>query len=100
MTKETKLTKSARGQQCQIRIPGVCNFDSSTVVLAHKNGGGAGMKSPDWLGAYACFECHRFVDGGYVEYGADRDTALLYHYEGIFRTQELMVAQGFITIMK
>ncbi|WP_435653218.1 nuclease domain-containing protein, partial [Proteus mirabilis] len=29
------LRKEARGRECQIRMPGVCNGNSETVVLAH-----------------------------------------------------------------
>jgi len=39
-----KYTESARGQECQVRIPGICSHDPETVVFAHLNGGGMGMK--------------------------------------------------------
>ena len=29
------LRKAARGRECQVRIPGVCNGNSETSVLAH-----------------------------------------------------------------
>lgn len=29
------LRKEARGRECQIRIPGVCNGNPETVVLTH-----------------------------------------------------------------
>ncbi|MRT05032.1 DUF1364 family protein [Ewingella americana] len=31
----SKLAKAARGHDCQIRIPSVCNYNSETTVLAH-----------------------------------------------------------------
>ena len=30
-----KIRNSARGQDCALRIPGVCNFNPETTVLAH-----------------------------------------------------------------
>ena len=34
--RQTKLTKAARGRECQVRIPGVCNGNPETTVLAHR----------------------------------------------------------------
>lgn len=31
----TDLCKAARGRECQVRIPGVCNGNDETSVLAH-----------------------------------------------------------------
>ncbi len=31
----TDFKKEARGRDCQIRIPGVCNFNPETTVLTH-----------------------------------------------------------------
>lgn len=47
-------------------IPGVCNFNPETVVLAHSNkmsdGKGMGYKSSDALGAFMCSSCHAWID--------------------------------------
>lgn len=60
----TKLRESARGQDCTLRIPGVCNFNPETTVLAHLPCGqkGVGMKSPDVMAVFACSCCHTFID--------------------------------------
>ncbi|HGN0358339.1 TPA: nuclease domain-containing protein, partial [Proteus mirabilis] len=50
------LRKEARGRECQIRIPGVCNGNSETVVLAHYRMSGicgTGIKPNDIFGAWA-----------------------------------------------
>jgi hypothetical protein len=52
-----KYTESARGQECQVRIPGICSHDPETVVFAHLNGGGMGMKRASIHGAYCCSSC-------------------------------------------
>jgi len=64
--KSTKITQSAKGQECSLRIPGVCDFDNRTTVCAHINGAGTGYKEDDALTAYTCFSCHQWLDGGYV----------------------------------
>lgn len=95
--RQTKLTKSARGQDCQVRIPGSCNFNSETTVLAHLGGQfKVGYKAMDIHGAYCCSDCHDVIDG--------RKTTGLYsfneiktmHLEGVIRTQMLMVEAGLI----
>jgi hypothetical protein len=63
----SKITESARGEDCQVRLEEVCNFDPATVVWAHANGMASGkakgLKSPDALGTYACSACHDVIDG-------------------------------------
>lgn len=96
MAKQTKLTKSARGKGCTVRVPYVCNSNSETVVLSHLNGGGMGTKHNDIHGAYACSACHAWLDGGYTKH-FNRDYRDLLHLEGVIRTQEIMLAEGLIT---
>lgn len=93
----SKITKSARGEQCQVRIFGVCNFDTETTVLAHLNGGGVGAKHLDGHGAYACSNCHTWLDGGYVK-AANRDARDLFHLQAVIRTQSILVDKGLIDL--
>ena len=93
MSKQTKLTKSARGQDCQIRIEGICNHDNTTTILAHRAGGGMGGKVPDREGAYACSACHDAVDGRSKTW-LEPEQLKSYHDDGIFRTQAIMKAMG------
>ena len=63
------LRSSARGQDCTVGIVGICNHDPETVVLAHlpfllPGSSGMGMKCPDYQACFACFDCHRWLDGG------------------------------------
>lgn len=95
--KQNKYTKSAREQDCQIRIPGVCNFNPETTVLAHLNGGGGGMKRLDIHGSYACSNCHDVVDHR-KESGFSFDQVRLMHLDGVIRTQEIMVKNGIMLI--
>ena len=58
--------KSARGQECQVRIDGICNDNPETVVAAHSNqyihGKGGALKAHDIFTAWACSDCHRELD--------------------------------------
>jgi len=96
--KRSKIRLSAKDEQCLVRVPGVCNGNSATVVLAHLNGAGVGMKSPDWQAAYACSACHEFLDGGYADSGIWREQRDLLHLQGVIRTQERLIDKGFIKI--
>jgi len=60
-----QIRDSARGQICTVQIPGVCNYDEQTTVLAHYQApghGGMGTKSDDSSAAYACSKCHDILD--------------------------------------
>ena len=58
-----KITQSAKGEECTVRIIGVCNFNSETTVFAHLGGAGMGLKSHDIHGSYCCSSCHDVLDG-------------------------------------
>jgi hypothetical protein len=65
--KMTPIRRAARGQECTLQILGVCNGDSSTVVLCHSNklehGKGMGLKAPDTAACFGCAACHDVLDG-------------------------------------
>ena len=95
----SKLRKSAKGRECQIRIPGVCNGNPETTVLCHLPGGGMGRKQPDLFAAFGCSACHDEVDGRTnhkPDYG--KWETELYFYEGVIRTQQIWLDEGLITI--
>ena len=95
--KQTKLTRAARGRDCQVRLPGICNFNSETTVLAHiRIAGlcGTSMKPPDLIAAWACSACHDEIDRRTRI--MDADTARLYHFEGMARTIDTLIKEGLI----
>ena len=76
------LRKLARGQECMVRIPGVCNHNSETTVLAHIRHQwlSRGSKPPDICGVWACSNCHDLIDGRTrhnIVYGAILDNHIL-----------------------
>jgi len=93
----SKIRKSARGQECEVRIPGVCNFDPEKTVLGHKNGAGIGMKDIDFMAAYICSDCHAVVDG-HNQSDFTYAEILIMFYEGIFRTQKILIEKGLVVI--
>ena len=98
----SKLRKSARGRECQIRIPGVCNGNPETVVLCHLPGGGMGRKHADFLAAFGCSACHDAVDGRRKVVLGLRpwtpEERMVCFYEGVIRTQQIWLDEGLIEI--
>jgi len=93
----SKIRKSAKGEGCQVRIPGVCNFDPETVVFAHLGGGGMGIKSSDAHGAYCCSSCHDAIDGR-VKVNFTKDELKLMFFDAMVRTQLILINKGLIII--
>ena len=91
-----KIRASARGRECQIRIPGVCNSNPETTVLCHLGGGGMGAKRSDLHGAYGCSSCHDEIDRRTRV--VDFEHARLLFLEGIIRTQEILLNEGLINV--
>lgn len=91
----SKLTNLARDRDCQVRLPGICNFDPATTVLAHYRLAGTcgmGMKPHDLFGAWACSSCHDEIDRR--TRCMDTDSASLAHLEGVIRTQAILLREG------
>ena len=97
MSKQSKITKSAKGEDCQIRIPGVCNHNPKTTVFCHLGGAGMGIKQKDLHGAYGCSDCHNYVDGR-VPSNRDKNIIKLWFYDAVFRTQKILIEKGLIKI--
>lgn len=61
-----RLTESARGEACLVRIPG-CDGDPAKTIWSHyrgpEGGKGGAIKSTDIAGAYACTYCDAVYDG-------------------------------------
>lgn len=91
-----KLRESARGRDCMVRLPGICNRNPETVVLAHLNGGGAGTKHSDLMGAFACSACHDEIDRRTMYFNAD--AVKLAHLEGMVRTQQHWLDVGMVVL--
>ena len=96
--KQARLTKAARGRDCQVRLPGICNGNPETVVLAHYRMAGmcgTGMKPHDLLGAWACSACHDEIDRRTRSMSVE--DARRYHLEGVVRTLNTLISEGAVT---
>ena len=98
-SKQDKYTKSARGQACTIRIPGVCKPapDNETTVPCHLNGAGLGIKHSSIHLAYGCNACHDVVDHRVRTDWTD-DQIQRWFLEAVIRTQILMIQNGVLKI--
>lgn len=97
----SRITKSAKGEECQIRIPGVCLGTSETVVWCHANGSaagkGIGMKSNDLLGAYGCQRCHGVYDRRTrLAANYTSDQIKLMFWEGHARSLLILIQKGLV----
>jgi len=91
------LRRRARGIECQIRIPGVCNHNPETSVLCHyRQNTGIGQKSPDLIAAVGCSDCHDAVDRRRFM-DLDYDYVRQCHAEGVMRTLALWVREGLVS---
>ncbi|TDF41921.1 DUF1364 domain-containing protein [Alteromonadaceae bacterium M269] len=96
--KSTKLRNSARGQECQLRIPGICNHNPETTVLAHVGeDSGMGMKASDLEAAFGCSACHDAIDGK-VKTGFSKTELDLFACRGAERTRKLWVSSDLIKV--
>ena len=94
-TKPKAIREAARGQECQLRLTGICSHDSSTVVLAHIRrcgNAGVGQKPPNVSGIFACDRCHSVLDGRAGKLRA-HDSDIL---EGMLRTHKVLKEMGLV----
>ncbi|MBL5898554.1 DUF1364 domain-containing protein [Lelliottia amnigena] len=99
MSRKVNLRKEARDRECQVRIPGYCNGNPETSVLAHYRMAGTcgkGCKPDDQQAAIACSGCHDVIDGRNNTNDYTHDELRLMHAEGVLRTQEIWRREGFI----
>lgn len=88
------LRTAARGRECMVRLPQICNHNSETVVLAHYRLAGTcgtGMKPHDLLGAWACSACHEEIDRRTRR--AEAEYVRLCFAEGVMRTIDVLARE-------
>lgn len=62
--RKAPMREAAKGQPCTLRLS-CCNHNSETTVLAHLRmfgWAGTSQKPPDFLGVFACSDCHDALD--------------------------------------
>ncbi len=99
--RDQRIRDSANGEDCQVRLIGICNGRSETTVWSHFPGldadRGMGMKALDLCGAYACSACHDAVDGRtHATAGHDRTAILLAWMYGHMRSLVILKQKGLV----
>ncbi|MBN9096065.1 MULTISPECIES: nuclease domain-containing protein [Pandoraea] len=65
---DKRMLAACRGEQCYLRVPGICIPASDTVVPCHSNeqqhGKGMGIKARDEFTVPGCLACHVWLDQG------------------------------------
>jgi hypothetical protein len=89
------LRDSARGEQCTVRLGGICNHDPATTVLAHARDAYTGFatKANDWSAFFCCSACHEDIDRHRLD--PARETRAM--YRAMQRTQARWYELGLMT---
>lgn len=94
----SKIRKSAKGEECTLRLIGICNGNSETTVFCHIGKiRGMGIKCSDNFGVYGCSACHRVIDG------QDKDNGMNPNLDadklrGLEETQLKLIEKGLLVI--
>lgn len=96
---QQSIRDSARGEECTVRIPGVCTFDREKTIWSHAPlgaaGKGRGLKSLDLCGAYACTACDAVLDGQAPRpAGMTREQVLVEWFFGHMRSLVILRQKG------
>lgn len=91
------IRDSAKGEDCTVRLLGVCCFDPAKTIWSHARWGDAGkgrsIKALDLAGAYCCTACDAVYDGqvkppgGYTREMIDMDWCMG-HFRSLVRLHE------------
>lgn len=100
MIRSVALRNSARGQDCTVQIPGICNCDPSTTILAHlpDESHGMGLKAADIAACWACSGCHDVLDKRDSRWPGYADDLEWYMRRAQTRTLKKWIELGLVTI--
>ena len=92
------LRKLARGQECMLGLPGICNHNPETTVLAHIRNQwySRGSKPPDICGVWACSSCHDVIDGRIKSHNFNQLELDGYKFDAICRQLHFYVKEGIL----
>lgn len=99
--KSQAIRDSARGEECTVRIPGVCTGDPTHTIWSHAPLGAAGkggqIKALDLCGAYSCTACDAALDQGRgLPAGYTRSLVLLDWFMGHMRSLVRLRQKGLV----
>jgi hypothetical protein len=99
--KRQDIRDSARGEECTVRIAGVCRGGTEHTIWSHAPLGAAGkgrsLKALDVAGAFACDQCDAVVDGQIKRpAGMTREQVLLDWFFGHMRSLVRLAQKGML----
>jgi hypothetical protein len=98
--KRQDIRDSARGEECLVRIPGVCRGGTEHTIWSHAPlgaaGKGRGIKSIDIAGAYCCTACDAALDQAQRPADMTRDQVLLDWFNGHMRSLVRLSQKGLL----
>ena len=99
--KSQAIRDSAKGEECMVRIAGVCRGGTEHTIWSHAPlgaaGKGKGIKALDLAGAMCCTACDAVVDGqARRPVGMTRDEVLLAWHEGHLRSLVRLAQKGLL----
>ena len=96
----SKITASANGEDCQVRIVGVCTYDNAKTIWSHARHGsagkGKGIKALDICGAYACTACDAAYDQLQGAKHMTREQVDLDWFHGHLRSLVILQQKGLV----
>lgn len=93
LARSKKIMAAANGQDCTLRLVGVCNFNPDTTVAAHVGiRRGMACKAGDNMVVFACYDCHNAIESNRTMYSEDKLRALE-------ETQEILIDKGLMVIV-
>ena len=97
--KSKKITRGARGQDCDLRIFPYCDDDPEKTVYCHLpcEDKGVGFKSPDWWGVNGCYTCHGIIDGR-IKTDLTSYEVLEIIWNAKYRTMKKHIEKGLINV--
>lgn len=92
--KSKKITDSARGENCTLRLS-VCSGNPETTVWCHLGDSGMGTKSSDVIGCYGCSSCHDEIDRR-TRVIKDLNFIAAQEYRALKETLQILLDKGLI----
>jgi hypothetical protein len=98
--KRQDIRDSARGEECTVRIAGICRGGTEHTIWSHAPLGAAGkgrsIKSLDLAGAYCCTACDAALDQAQRPPGMSREQVLLDWFFGHMRSLVRLAQKGLL----
>lgn len=94
MLRSKEIRYSAHGEDCSLRLVGICSFNSEQTVLCHVGRArGMALKCSDLFAVYGCYNCHQEIDG------KNRNNLALDILRALEETQNKLIDKGLINVI-